>query len=86
MKIQRTSLIAAIGLAAVVAGCASLPGSTALPSSAELDRMAGDMAKASFRDQGLVKVDRLVQDQTNRECSAAPAAGTQLDPQRAKAI
>ena len=86
MKIHRTSLIAAVVLAVVVAGCASLPGSTTVPSSAELDRMAGDMAKASFRDQGLVKVDRLVQDETNRECSTAQAAATQLDPQRAKAI
>jgi L-cysteine S-thiosulfotransferase len=86
MKIQRTSLVAAVALAAVIAGCASLPGSTVLPSSAELDRMAGAVAKASFRDQGLVKTDRLTQDDTNRECSAAQAAGTQLDPQRAKAI
>jgi len=86
MKIQRTSLIAAVALAAVVTGCAWLPGSTALPSSAELDRMANDMARASFRDQGLVKVDRLVQDDTNRECSAAQVAGQPLDPQRTKAI
>jgi sulfur-oxidizing protein SoxX len=85
MKIQRISLIAAV-LAAVVAGCASMPGSTALPSSAELDRMASDIAKASFRDQGRVKTDRLTQDETNRECSAAQVAGKPLDPQRAKAI
>jgi sulfur-oxidizing protein SoxX len=86
VKMQRTSLIAAIVLAAVLAGCAWLPGSTAMPGSAELDRMAGETARASFRDQGLVKTDRLMQDETNRECSAAQVAGKQLDPQRVKAI
>jgi sulfur-oxidizing protein SoxX len=86
MKLQRTFLGVAVALAAVIAGCAALPGSGTLPSSAELDRMAGDIANASFRDQGLVKTDRLVQDETNRECSAAQVNGTQLDAQRAKAI
>jgi sulfur-oxidizing protein SoxX len=85
MKFQRIRLIVP-ALAVVVAGCAAVSGSTATPSSAELDRMAADTAKASFRDQGLVKVDRLSQDETNRECSAAQAAGKQLDSARAKAI
>lgn len=86
MKIARTLFIAAIALTGVIAGCAWVPGTTAVPSAAELDSMATAVAKASFRDQGLVKVDRLAQDETNRECSAAQAAGTPLDPQRAKAI
>jgi sulfur-oxidizing protein SoxX len=88
MKMQRTHLIAAAaaGVALAIAGCAAMPGTGGTPSAAELDRMATEMAKASFRDQGLVKTDRLVQDETNRDCSAAQVAGKQLDPERAKAI
>jgi L-cysteine S-thiosulfotransferase len=84
MKIKRTPLLAGAILTAVVAGCGSMPGSTA--SSADLDRKAAEVIKASFRDQGIAKVDRLVQDETNRECSAADVAGKPLDPARAKAI
>ena len=75
-----TRHLAALLFATTVAGCASLPGS------AELDRMTADTVRSSFRDEGWVKVDRLVQDDSNRECSAAEAQGRQLDPARAKAI
>jgi sulfur-oxidizing protein SoxX len=69
------------GLAALVlAGCA------AVPSGAELDKLAADMARTSFRDQGQAKLDRLVQDDANRECSAADAAGKPLDEKTAKSI
>lgn len=67
-------------VAAVLAGCA------AVPSGPELDKLAADIAKASFRDQGIAKIDRLVQDDANRECSAADAAGKPLDEKVAKAI
>lgn len=80
MKIDRRHLIGGLALAAIVTGCASLPGS------AELDRKAALAAKTSFRDQGMVKVDRLVQDDANRECSAADVAGRPIDPNLAKAI
>ena len=76
----KTSHIAGLVFAVAVAGCASLPGS------AELDRMAAATVQSSFRDEGWVKVDRLVQDDSNRECSIADAQGRQLDPARAKAI
>ena len=33
-----------------------------VPSGADLDKLTADIVKASFRDQGLVKVDRLKQD------------------------
>src|SRR5205814_4654549 len=56
------------------------------PGSAELDQIAAQTVKASFRDEGPVKIDRLVQDDSNRECSAAQVAGHPLDPARAKAI
>jgi L-cysteine S-thiosulfotransferase len=84
MNIDRRHIISVLALAAAVAGCASMPGSTV--SSADLDRKTSEVVKASFRDQGIAKVDRLVQDETNRECSAADVAGKPLDPARAKAI
>jgi L-cysteine S-thiosulfotransferase len=65
---------------AAVLGCASTPGS------ADLDRITADMVKASFRDEGIAKLDRLVQDDSNRECSAAEASGKPIDTARAKAI
>ena len=80
MKITTRHLVMSLVAAAAVAGCASLPGST------ELDQITAQTMKASFRDQGDVKVDRLVQDDSNRECSAAQVAGKPLDPARAKAI
>jgi sulfur-oxidizing protein SoxX len=86
MKITRISLAAGAALTALVAGCNSMPGATSAGANPELDRKAAEVVKASFRDQGIVKVDRLVQDETNRECSAADVAGKPLDPARAKAI
>uniref|UniRef100_UPI00351CEE2C sulfur oxidation c-type cytochrome SoxX n=1 Tax=Rhodoferax sp. TaxID=50421 RepID=UPI00351CEE2C len=57
-----------------------------MPSGVELDKLAADITKASFRDQGQAKVDRLVQDDTNRECSAADVAGKPIDEKVAKTI
>jgi L-cysteine S-thiosulfotransferase len=53
-----------LAAAAVAAGCASVP------SSAELDAQAQAMMKASFRDQGIAKVDRIEQDLGQQACSA----------------
>jgi len=80
MKLHTRHIVTALGIAAAVAGCASLPGS------AELDQITAQTVKASFREQGPVKLDRLVQDDSNRECSAAQVEGKPLDPGRAKAI
>ncbi len=80
MKITTRHILIGIATAAAVAGCASIPGS------AELDQITAQTIKSSFRDEGPVKLDRLVQDDSNRECSAAQAAGKELDPARAKAI
>lgn len=66
--------------AVLVAGCASIPGS------AELDRITDDVVKASFRDQGIVKVSVLDTDETNRACSAADVAGQPLDEATSKSI
>ncbi len=67
-------------LAFFLAGCA------VLPSDAELDKLTADIIKSSFREQGQARMDRLVQDDANRECSAADVAGKPIDEAVAKAI
>jgi L-cysteine S-thiosulfotransferase len=81
MNKQIKYLALGLGTAALLAaGCSTLP------SSAELDKMTTDIMKASFRDQGQAKVDRLVLDDANLECLKADVAGKQLDEKTAKAI
>jgi L-cysteine S-thiosulfotransferase len=80
MKLKQRHFIAALLAAAAVAGCASLP------SSAELDRITAQVVKSSFRDEGAVKIDRLAQDDANRDCAAAQVEGRPIAPERAKAI
>jgi len=84
MKKTAITFCAAVLAALAVVGCAT--GGRNLPTSAQLDRMTADVAKASFRDQGPVKTDRLIQDETNRDCSQAQVLGRPLDKARAKAI
>jgi L-cysteine S-thiosulfotransferase len=52
---------------------------TSSPSSADYDKLTADVVKASFQDRGIAKLDRLEQDDANRECSAADVAGKPLD-------
>ncbi|HEY6353581.1 MAG TPA: sulfur oxidation c-type cytochrome SoxX [Burkholderiaceae bacterium] len=59
-------------LACVLAGCASAP------SPAELDQQTLTAMKASFRDQGIAKVDRLNQDLGQQACSSAAAPSPEL--------
>ncbi|MDP3082777.1 MAG: sulfur oxidation c-type cytochrome SoxX [Rubrivivax sp.] len=61
---RTTVYLAAAAAAVIVAGCASLP------SAQELDREAIAVMKASFRDQGIAKVDRLNQDLGQQACSS----------------
>ncbi|MFO1218376.1 MAG: sulfur oxidation c-type cytochrome SoxX [Burkholderiaceae bacterium] len=64
---HRTRVLGAlIAAVAAVAGCAT----TSLPSPDELDRQAAAVIKASFRDQGIAKVDRLNQDAYQKACSS----------------
>jgi L-cysteine S-thiosulfotransferase len=79
MKNQKR-VFSALTIAALVAGCASVPGS------AELDQITAVIVKASFRDQGIVKASVLDTDETNRLCSAADVAGKPLDEATAKRI
>ena len=79
---KKTQLIlAGLASALVVAGCATGP------SVAELNTLTDQIVKASFRDQGIAKVDRLLAtDETNRLCSEADVAGKPLDEKTAKRI
>jgi len=70
----------ALAIAMLLYACA------AVPSDAELDKLTADTMKTSFRDQGQARMDRLVQDDANRECSAADVAGKPIDEKVAKAI
>lgn len=67
MMNRKLTLAAAAAAVAIVAGCASLP------SAQELDREALAVIKASFRDQGIAKVDRLQQDLAQQACSSDTA-------------
>jgi len=84
-KINRKLLaLGAVALAAAAVGCASM---APMPSTAELDKTAQDMVKASFRDQGIAKVERVTEiDETLRLCNAADVAGKPLDAATAKRI
>ena len=65
----------------VVTGCATGPGVT------ELNDLARQIAKASFRDEGIVKADKVLNaDETNRLCSEADVAGKPLDEATAKRL
>jgi sulfur-oxidizing protein SoxX len=63
-------LAATVGALALLAGCASAP------SAADLDQQALAMIKASFREQGIAKLDRIDQDLPQAACSSdkAPSA------------
>jgi len=81
MKKQTQLVCAGLVSALVVAGCASGP------SVAELNTLTDQIVKASFRDQGIAKVDRvLATDETNRLCSEADVTGKPLDEKTAKRI
>ncbi|MCY7369476.1 MAG: sulfur oxidation c-type cytochrome SoxX [Polaromonas sp.] len=75
------ALFGSVAAAAALAGCAMTG------SSGDLDKRADQVIKASFRDQGPVKVaDRFKPDPAQNDCSDADVAGKPLDPKLAKAI
>ena len=78
-KIHTVALSLAAALA--VAGCASLP------PTAELDKMADQMIKASFQTKGIAKVERITGiDDTLKACNAADVAGKPLERKLSEAI
>ncbi len=80
MKQAYRTVWLSLAAVALVTACSSVP------SPAELDRLTASIVQSSFRDQGIAKVGRLVQDESNRECSEAEASGKPLAEPRAKAI
>ena len=80
MKKQYKFTLSLLAVAAVIAGCASVPGPV------DLDKLTADIVKASFRDEGIVKASVLETDETNRACSAADVAGTPLDDETASRL
>ncbi len=66
--------------ALLLAGCTT--GGTGV----DHDKLTQEVNKASFMDHGLVKVERLNQDQAMALCSAADVAGKPVDEKTAKAI
>lgn len=81
MKKNIQFVVSGIAVALLVVGCASGP------SVAELNELTRQIVKASFRDEGIAKADRLLNtDETNRACSEADASGKPLDEKTAKAL
>jgi len=58
---------AAVAAATLLVGCATTPPG---PTAAELDAQAMAMMKASFREQGIAKLDRIQQDLGQSACSS----------------
>lgn len=75
MQKKRNHWLPVLGVASslVVLGCASVD------SSADVDKLTQQIVAASFRDEGIAKVDRLKQDESNAACSAADVAGKPID-------
>ena len=80
MNKQKYMPYLAVAASLLVLGCASVD------STVDLDALTAKMVQNSFRDQGIAKVDRLKQDESNAACSAAEASGKPLEPARAQAI
>ena len=66
----------------LLAGCGAM--SASAPPAPDYDALLAEMMKASFRDQGIAKVDRLQQDDSDAACSKAQGQG--LPEATAKAI
>ena len=78
---QAKPKIVAAAAAVLLAGCASGP------SPADLDAQFAAMMKASFRDQGIAKADRLKQDAAQAACSSdKPPAEAQAKRLEAEAM
>ena len=80
MKKQHKIALSLLAAAALLAGCAAVPGA------ADLDKLTQGIVKSSFRDQGIVKASVLDTDETNQACSAADVAGVPLDEAKSRAI
>jgi L-cysteine S-thiosulfotransferase len=77
MKTQHLTLAAAAAL--LLAGCATGP------SPQDLDAQFMAMMKSSFRDQGIAKADRIVQDASQKACST-PQPLAEAEAKRIEAL
>ncbi len=75
MTRNKTFLAAATAAIAV----AQLAGCAALEPKPDYDALVAQMMAASFRDEGIAKVDRLQQDESNAACSKAQGASPPED-------
>jgi len=75
---MKTTFIGLAALAVIAVGCAA---TQPLPSSQELDQKALTVIKASFREQGIAKLDRLDQDLGQRACSSDKPPGADVAQQ-----
>jgi sulfur-oxidizing protein SoxX len=66
MKTRMRITLACTAIAAIAAGCAGM-------SEQEASRKALDVMKASFKERGQAKLDRLDQDEAQKLCSKPPA-------------
>ena len=78
LPISRSCALPSVVTLALLAGCAAPAPAT------DYDALLSDMLKASFREQGIAKLDRLTQDESNAVCSKAQ--GKELPPAVASAI
>lgn len=78
---KKTAFLLAAGIAAVaVVGCATQPRT-------DVDKLAQEMMRTSFRNQGIATTDRITNiDETLKLCNAADVAGKPLAPEVAKRI
>jgi sulfur-oxidizing protein SoxX len=81
MKQSTKLTLGGLGVSLMLAGCAILP------SVAELNELTRSIAKASFRDEGIVSATKVLDtDETNRLCSEADVAGKPLDEATTKRL
>jgi len=75
---MKTTSILLVAPAIIAAGCVAVQ---PMPSSQELDQKALTVIKASFREQGIAKLDRLDQDLGQRACSSDEPPGADVAQQ-----
>jgi sulfur-oxidizing protein SoxX len=75
-----------ITIALVSASILAIAGCAQTYSAVDYDKMTADALKASFKERGIAKTDRLNQDAVNKACSSAEMAGKDLDPAVRKSI
>ena len=79
---MKTKYLIALGVSALIAGCATMVSGPKAPTDAEIVAAL----KASFKETGPAKLDRLDQSDLQRACSIAAETGKDLDPKVREAL